>query len=79
MRTTTGTVVAVQENRFRLVDDGGRARLFLLAHDADLEAQDLPQLQRDQTRVTVHHKPAPDRIADLACRVTEPATTGGAP
>ena len=79
MRTVTGSIVVVQENRFRLVTDEGRAKLFILAHDAPIEAQDLPDLQRAHRRVTVHFTDSPDRIAGVAHRFTEPRAPGGTP
>ncbi len=71
MKRATGRIVVVQENRFRLVTEAGRAHLFILAHDAAVEAQDLPPLQREQTRVTVDYSDSPDRIAFIAHRLTD--------
>lgn len=61
-----GKVVVVQEGRFRLIDDDGRAHLFLLAHNAPFEAPDLLDLARRQARVRVLHTGAPGLIARLA-------------
>jgi hypothetical protein len=76
MRRVTGVITTVQETRFRLVTDGGRGKLFLLSAGAPLEAQDLEDLQRAQTRVTVHFTDAREMIAGVAHDLTRP---GGAP
>ena len=62
----TGVITLVQENRFKLADDEGRSELFVLAHDAPLEAQDLQFLQRSQPHVTVVYTDADDLIAGVA-------------
>ncbi|MCB4825015.1 hypothetical protein [Roseicella aerolata] len=51
MQTATGTVLAVQESRFRLLTEDGRGLLFLLASDTPLEPQDLPALANRRVRV----------------------------
>lgn len=51
MAVATGTVLLVQETRFRLLTEDGRGHVFLLAHDAPLEPQDLPQLTHRRVRV----------------------------
>jgi hypothetical protein len=79
MRIVTGKIVVVQESRFRLVSDDGQGKLFTLAHDAGIEPQDLPDLQRAQTRVSVHFTPSPDRLAGVAHRLTEARGRKGAP
>ena len=45
MPTTEGTILVVQEGRFRLLTDDGRGLVFLLASDAAPEPQDLPPLR----------------------------------
>lgn len=55
MQSAEGVIILVQEGRFELVTDGGRVMHFILAHDASLEPQDLPPLQRDQRRVQVDY------------------------
>jgi hypothetical protein len=72
MQSVTGVITLVQETRFRLVTDQGQGKLFLLSHDAPLEPQDLPDLQRDETRVTVHFTDADDLIAGIAHDFTRP-------
>ncbi len=75
MPTVTGRVVVVQESRFRLITDGGQAKLFLLAPDAPLEPEDLPPLQHQQTKVRVTYDDAPGLVAGLA-RQMEPVGAG---
>ena len=74
MQTSRGVITLVQEHRFRLVDDDGRHALFVLAHGAPLEWQDLERLQLAGRTVLVTHEPAPGRIAAIAHDVVEPAS-----
>ena len=66
MNTVSGIVVLAQETRFRLVDDEGRDRLFLLSHSAGIEPEDLPRLQREKTRVLVGYSHGPGLVAQVA-------------
>jgi hypothetical protein len=69
MQSVQGIVTIVQEGRFQLVDGDGVAHHFLLSHAAALEPQQLPPLQRAQTRVRVWFKPAADIIGHVAARI----------
>ena len=53
METAEGVITLVQEGRFKLVTDENQVLHFVLAHDAAIEAQDLPPLAQRQTRVRV--------------------------
>jgi len=64
--TASGTVVAVQESRFQLVLDNGGRRLFVLAHDAAVEPEQLASLQREHVRVVVTYRQGDSLIADEA-------------
>ena len=64
MPTATGTILLVQESRFRLLAEDGRGMSFLLAHDAALEPQDLPALAH--RRVRVDYRRAPGLMAAIA-------------
>lgn len=64
MPSATGTVLLVQEGRFRLLTEDGRGMMFLLAHDAPMEPQDLPSLTG--RRVRVDYKDAPKLVAGVA-------------
>lgn len=66
MRSAEGVITLVQEGRFELVTDSGRVMHFLLAHDASLEPQDLPPLQRDQRRVRVDYTEPTRLVAHVA-------------
>jgi hypothetical protein len=66
MPTVSGTVVIVQEGRFQLALDGGGTRLFMLAHDAPVEPEQLVSLQREQSRVVVTYRRGSDLIAGEA-------------
>jgi hypothetical protein len=68
--SVSGTVVAVQESRFQLALDNGARRLFVLAHDAAVEPEQLISLQREQVRVTVTHRQGDGLIADEAHAIT---------
>lgn len=65
MRTVTGIITLAQEGRFQLVSDDGVAKLFMLAHDAPLEPQDLPPLARAKRRVAVRYEQRPDLTAAI--------------
>lgn len=78
MRTVNGIITLAQEGRFQLVSDEGIARLFMLAHDAPLEPQDLPDLARAKARVTVRYDERPDLIAAIVHDIGY-ATEGYAP
>lgn len=64
MKSTTGTITLVQEHRFQLQDDQGSCRLFILAHDAKQQWEDLEHLERNNVHVTVYYS---DAGALLAC------------
>ena len=64
MPSVTGTVLLVQESRFRLLTDDGRGLTFLLAYDAPMEPQDLPPLT--DRRVRVDYEQAPKLVAGIA-------------
>ena len=66
LKRTRGVITVVQEQRFKLMSDDGAVRLFVLAHDAPLEAEDLQRLQRSQARVAVTYADAGDLVAGIA-------------
>lgn len=69
MRSVDGIVTLVQEGRFLMQSDSGECQLFILAHDAAAEPDQLPQLQRDQAHVRVRFKPGKGVIAMVAHRI----------
>lgn len=72
MKQATGIVTLAQEGRIRLSTEDGRSELFILAHDAPMEPQDLPRLAQRMAPVTVHYSEADGRIAGLAHDITRP-------
>jgi hypothetical protein len=69
MNRTAGTITLVQEERFQLACDDGVRRLFILAHDAPLEADELERLERDATRVVVEYDEPAGVLAHTAHRL----------
>ena len=53
MRSIKGVVTIVQEGRFQLVDDDGRAHHFLLTHKSPAEPEQLASLL--QRRVLIRY------------------------
>jgi len=79
VQTIVGEITVVQEGRFRLTAVDGRSLLFVLAHGAPLEPEDLTGLLERRSPVQVHFTPAPARLAALAHDITEPPASGGEP
>jgi hypothetical protein len=69
MNRATGTITLVQEERFQLACDDGSWKLFILAHDAPLEAEELVELQREALHVAVEYDERPGVIAHAAHRI----------
>jgi hypothetical protein len=67
----TGIVTVTQENRFQLAIDGGGTRIFVVAHDAGIEPDQIATLQQRQSRVTVIFRPVDELIAAEARAITE--------
>ncbi|WP_207462373.1 hypothetical protein [Azospirillum sp. SYSU D00513] len=65
MRSVEGVIILAQESRFKLVDDAGITKLFVLAHDAPIEPQDLQPLARTQARVAIRYEDTPALIAGI--------------
>jgi hypothetical protein len=56
----------VQESRFRIARDDGRAFLFTLARDANVEPQQLTSLARSGAVVRVDYSGEPNRVSGSA-------------
>ena len=69
MHSVRGTVISVQEGRFRLVTDNGRVMPFVLSHKAWAEPQDLPALAARTAQVQVSYSESLHLIAHVAHRV----------
>lgn len=65
-----GILTIVQEERFQLVDDAGVAHLFILAHGASTEPDQLADLQRRQARVRIRYSAA-DNIIGFVARAVD--------
>jgi hypothetical protein len=78
MKSVEGVITLTQEGRFQLVTDGGRVLQFVLAHNAAIEPQDLPPLQRSQHRVEVDYTEPGHIIGYVAhtLRADGPSTRG---
>ena len=63
-----GTIVATQEGRFKLACTDGRYKLFVLAHGAAQQPQDLAPFV-DGGMVVVDYSELPGKIAGLARRI----------
>jgi hypothetical protein len=66
MKSVEGVIILTQEGRFELVTDRGQVMQFVLAHNAAIEPQDLPPLQRNQRRVRVDYTEPSRLIAHVA-------------
>ncbi len=69
MDSIEGTVILAQESRFQILDRGGVGHHFILGHSCAADPEQLPALQRDQSRVRVHYRQAEDLLAHLALRI----------
>ena len=69
MEATEGIVIFAQESRFQLIDRDEIGRHFILSHSCPIEPQQLPELQRNQSRVRVGFRQGKDVLASLALRI----------
>jgi hypothetical protein len=68
-RTVQGKIAIVQEQRFRLMSDGGQTLLFTLAESAPLEGSDLQRFHQQGARVQVEYAGEPNVNTGVAYRV----------
>lgn len=66
MPSISGIITLVQEDRFKLADNGGGHELFVLSHRARVDGDDLRGFAEARSRVTVRYGDAPDLIARTA-------------
>ncbi len=59
-KTMRGRILLVQEERFRLLGEGGQAYLFTLSHKAAAEADDLERWHEAGTPVMVEYEGEPN-------------------
>ncbi len=69
MKTVQGTIVAVQEERFRLVSREGRGYLLTLAKHASTRTRELEDWRKGQMLVEVHYSGQPDLESGVAWEV----------
>jgi hypothetical protein len=66
LRTVTGHITILQEERFRLVTDDGRVLLLTLAHNAGVGAEELHHFRQSGTRLCVEYEGEPDLASGVA-------------
>jgi hypothetical protein len=74
LATVSGIVTVAQENRFLLVLDEGSTRIFVLAHDAAINPDQLTALQAKQAHIEVTFRRAGELIALEARAIAETPT-----
>ncbi len=65
-KTITGRILAVQEYRFRLAADDGRALLFTMNRFANIDLDQLCQMQKDSAHIKVEYEGEPDLESSTA-------------
>jgi len=73
MRSITGVLTLVQEERFQVLGDDDENRFFVLAHDAPLDGAELRDLQAAGTPVTIDYDEVPGVLMHVAHRVSAAA------
>ncbi len=68
MKILDGRINLVQEERFRLIADTGRAYLLVLAHNSSVTAEDLQEWYRSGSRVRVEYEGEPNFESGVAHR-----------
>ncbi len=69
MKTIQGTIVAVQEERFRLVSSEGQGYLLTLAKEAFTSPRELDSWRRANTLVEVRYDGQPNLEDGIAWRI----------
>ena len=65
-----GHILLVQETRFRLLTGDGRGLLLTLAHNANVDADDLHRFHRQRTPLAVHYTGEPNLASGVAYRIS---------
>jgi hypothetical protein len=68
-----GRIIALQEQRFRLLTDAGQVYVLTLARDARLDASALSAFHAKQARVTVDFSGEPNVSGGVARAVLGPS------
>lgn len=66
LNSVNGVITIVQEHRFQLRQDNGQHCLFILAHDAPQEWEDLQVLKDHEQPVTVFYSSIDKLVAAMA-------------
>jgi hypothetical protein len=77
LKTMTGLITIAQEGRFKMEPENGQPMLFVLSPSANIEPQDLGDLQRAQARLTVRYEDSANLIAGIAHDVGWASPTEG--
>jgi hypothetical protein len=72
----SGHITVVQEERFRLLTDGGQGLLLTLAHGAGADAADLARYLAEHAHVTVEYRGEPNLASGVALAVRPDAPPG---
>ncbi len=78
MRTMTGYITSVQEERFRLLTDDGRGLLLTLHHNCPLSNRDLRRLEQANARIMVEFDGEPGLASAVAYCVRRLNSQGAA-
>ena len=71
MRSATGTITLVQEQRFKVAGNDGTTRHFILSHHASLDGSDLLRLQQGGRPVEVDYDDVDELVGHVAYQVKE--------
>jgi hypothetical protein len=71
----TGRIIAVQEQRFRLLTDTGQVYLLTLGGQAGANADTLAHFQHDRTHLAVRFSGQPNLAGGVALQVREDGRT----
>ncbi len=74
-QTATGYIIAVQEERFRLMTDSGDTLLLTLPNLARVSVPDLQRWHMDAARVRVAFEGSPNLVSGVA-RSIQPLSNG---
>jgi hypothetical protein len=68
VKVLEGRINLVQEERFRLITEAGRAYLLVLAYNSSVTAEDLQEWYRSGSRIRVEYEGEPNLESGVAHR-----------
>lgn len=68
-KSEKGHIIAVQEDRFRMVGDSGKGYLFTLFHGARISRKDLSRWKDAEVKILVRYKGDPNLATGIAHEV----------